>query len=295
MQKIIPHLWLDKEAKEAAAFYVSVFEKGSKVLDTVVIRDTPSGDCDFVRFELLGQKFMALSAGPLFKFNPSISFMIYCETKDEVDRIWGELSKDGKELMPLDAYPFSERYAWVEDRYGLSWQLIFMPEKNEQQKIVPTLMFTQNVCGKAEEAINFYTSVFHNSRVGDIMRYSKGQEPEAEGNIAHGQFTLEGQSFAAMESARDHQFKFNEAISLLVDCQNQEEIDYYWSKLSADPESEQCGWLKDKYGVSWQINPGILENMMKDKDEEKVKRVVQAFLQMKKFDIKKLEEAYAGA
>jgi predicted 3-demethylubiquinone-9 3-methyltransferase (glyoxalase superfamily) len=152
-QKIVPHLWYDKEAKEAAQFYCSVFPD-SKVTNVTTIRDTPSGDCDVVSFTLLGQPFMAISAGPLFKFNESISFMVQCDTQEEIDR--------------------------------------------------------------------------------------------------------------------------------------------YWSKLSAVPQAEQCGWLKDKYGLSWQIVPARMEEMMRDKDSARLARVTQAFLGMKKFDLAALERAYEG-
>jgi predicted 3-demethylubiquinone-9 3-methyltransferase (glyoxalase superfamily) len=163
-----------------------------------------------------------------------------------------------------------------------------------KQKITPTLMFVDKQCGKAEEAINFYATVFHKAKVGDILRYSKGEEPDKEGTIKHAAFELEGLEFAAMDSARVHNFAFNEAISLIVHCENQEEIDYYWGKLSADPKAEQCGWLKDKYGVSWQIVPTVMDEMLKDKDKEKLERVTEAFLKMKKFDIKVLMKAYKG-
>src|SRR5262249_31468829 len=153
MKRITPHLWFDKEAKEAAEFYGSVFPN-SRITNVTTIRDTPSGDCDVVSFELSGQPFMAISAGPLFKFNESISFLVYCDT--------------------------------------------------------------------------------------------------------------------------------------------QEEIDYYWKRLSAVPAAEQCGWLKDKYGLSWQIVPTALDNMMRDGSNEQVARVTQAFLKMKKFDLAELQRAYEG-
>ena len=153
MQNITPHLWFDKEAKEAAEFYTSVFPK-SKIKDTTTLQDTPSGTVDIVTIELLGQEYMLISAGPLFKFNEAISFMVHCDT--------------------------------------------------------------------------------------------------------------------------------------------QEEIDYYWEKLSAVPEAEQCGWLKDKYGLSWQIVPTAMDEMMKEKDSKKLARVTEAFLKMKKFDIAALKRAYKG-
>ncbi len=195
--------------------------------------------------------------------------------------------------MELGEYPFSERYGWVQDRYGLSWQVMFM-SGHTTQMITPTLMFVGKQSGKAEEAINFYATVFHNAKVGDALRYGKGEEPDKAGTIKHAAFTLEGQEFAAMDSAREHDFAFNEAISLIVHCEMQEEIDYYWGKLSADPKAEQCGWLKDKYGVSWQIVPTIMDEMLRDKDEERLARVTEAFLKMKKFDIEVLVKAYKG-
>ena len=291
MQKITPHLWFDKEAKEASEFYASLFPN-SKVANITALHNTPSGDTDIVSFELSGMSFMAISAGPLFKFNPSISFLVACKTKPEVDAIWEKLSERGTALMELGEYPFSEKYGWVQDRYGLSWQVIFMGVNRIKQNITPTLMFVDRQYGKAEEAINFYARAFHDSRVGDILRYSRGEEPDKEGTIKHVAFTLEGQEFAAMDSARVHNFTFNESISFIVHCEMQEEIDYYWEKLSADPKAEQCGWLKDKYGVSWQIVPTIMDEMMKNGSREQIDRVTQAFLPMKKFDIAKLKDAY---
>ncbi len=293
MQKITPHLWFDKEAKEAAEFYTSIF-KDSKIKNTTTLHNTPSGSVDVVTIELYGQEFTLISAGPLFKFNPSVSFLVACNTKEEVDALWEKLSEGGSALMELGEYPFSEKYGWVQDKYGLSWQVMFMGDRTIKQRITPTLMFVGKQCGKAEEAINFYASVFHNTKVGDILRYSKGEEPDKPGTIKHAAFTLEGQEFTAMDSAREHNFMFNEAISFMVHCHTQEEIDYYWRKLSADPGAEQCGWLKDKYGLSWQIVPTIMDEMLKDKDKKKIARVTEAFLKMKKVDIAKLKEAYEG-
>jgi predicted 3-demethylubiquinone-9 3-methyltransferase (glyoxalase superfamily) len=293
MQKITTHLWFDKEAKEAAEFYTSVFEN-SKIKDTTTLHNTPSGSVDMVTIELSGQEFTLLSAGPLFKFNPSVSFLVACQTKDEVDALWEKLSEGGAALMELGEYPFSEKYGWTQDKYGLSWQVMFMGERKIKQKITPTLMFVGEVCGKAEEAINFYASIFNNAKVGDILRYGRGEEPDKEGTVKHAAFTLLGQEFAAMDSARSHTFTFNEAISLMVHCDTQEEIDYYWGKLTADPKAEQCGWLKDKYGLSWQIVPSVMDEMFKETDEKKITRVTEAFLKMKKFDIDALKRAYEG-
>jgi predicted 3-demethylubiquinone-9 3-methyltransferase (glyoxalase superfamily) len=293
MQKITPHLWYDKEAKEAAKFYTSTFNN-SKIKNISSIHNTPSGTADIVTIELLGQEFTLISAGPLFKFNPSISFLVACRMKKEVDELWKRFSKGGSALMELGEYPFSEKYGWMQDKYDLSWQVMYFGEREINQRIIPTLMFVGDTCGKTEEAINFYISVFHNAKVGDILRYSKGEEPDKEGTIKHAAFTLENQEFAAMDSAREYNFTFNEAISFMVHCNTQDEIDYYWGKLSADPAAEQCGWLKDKYGLSWQIVPDVMAEMLMDKDKKKIARVTEAFLKMKKFDIAKLKKVYEG-
>ncbi|MDO8633940.1 MAG: VOC family protein [archaeon] len=293
MDKITTHLWFDKEAVEAAKLYTSVF-KDSKTTNTTTIHDTPSGDCDIVSFTLAGQPFMAISAGPIFKFNPSISFHVACKTKDEVDELWKKLSQGGTILMELGEYPFSEKYDWLQDKFGLSWQIIYLGDKTPKQKITPVMMFVGNVCGKAEEAIKFYSTVFHNSKIYNILRYGKGEAPDKEGTVKYASFAIEGKEFGAMDSSHEHKFAFNEAISFIVHCDTQKEIDYYWGKLSAVPESEQCGWLKDKYGVSWQIVPTAMDEMMKSKDEKKMARVTEAFLKMKKFDIETLKRAYEG-
>lgn len=297
--KITPHLWFDKESKQAAEFYTSAFGNNSKITNITTLHDTPSGDTDIVSFELSSQPFMAISAGPLFQFNPSVSFMVnFDPSRDEnarknLDALWEKLSAGGTALMPLDQYPFSERYGWVADKYGLSWQLILSnPEGEERPFIVPSLMFTGNVCGKAEEAASFYLSVFKNTRQGTLFRYGKGQEPDQEGTIMFSDFMLEGQWFAAMDSAYQHNFEFNEAISFIVNCDTQDEIDHYWEKLSAVPEAEQCGWLKDRYGLSWQIVPTAMGEMMSRGTKEQVDRITQAFLPMKKLDIAQLKKAY---
>ncbi len=295
MNGITTHLWFDKEAREAAEFYTATFPAAdSKVKYTVTLHDTPSGTADVVTIDLFGQEFTLLSAGPLFKFTPAVSFLVICPTKDEVDAYWERLAENGRPLMELGAYPFSERYGWVQDRYGLSWQVMLAGERRIRQRITPTLLFVGPQCGKAEEAIRFYASVFPGSRVGDIDRYGRGEEPDREGTVKHASFTLAGQDFAAMDSAREHGFTFNEAISFMVHCDTQEEIDHYWDKLSADPQAEACGWLKDRYSLSWQIVPTEMDKMLKDPDPEKLARVTEAFLKMKKFDLAALRQAYEG-
>jgi len=292
-QKITPCLWFEKAAEEVSGFYTSIFTD-SEVRSTTTLHNTPSGTVDIVTLQFAGQEFSLLVAGPLFEFTPAVSFLIACETKERTEELWNKLCHGGSPLMELGEYPFSEKYGWTEDKYGLSWQVMFMGGRKIEQKITPMLMFVGKQCGKAEEAIRFYGTVFSNSRIVDILRYGEGEQPDKIGTIKFAGFTLEGQGFAAMDSAYAHAFNFNEAISFMVHCETQEEIDYYWGKLSAHPTAEQCGWLKDKYGLSWQIVPTAMREMLKDKDDRKLARVTEAFLKMKKFDIKKLKRAYEG-
>ncbi len=272
---IYPCLWFDGNAGEAAAFYCSAFKK-TKVTSTNQMA---------VIFEVEGQKFMCLNGGPEFTINPSISFFVVCETEDEVDKTWNVLIKDGSALMTLDSYPWSKKYGWVQDRFGVTWQLSFGKITDIGQKITPMLMFTGNHAGKAEEAIHFYTSVFERSDIKSISRYTK-DDNDVEGTIVNSRFSLGKNVFMAMDSSLPHQFVFNEAISLVVDCINQNEIDYYWDKLTSGGEESQCGWLRDKFGVSWQIVPTVLANLMND--PSRAERVTNAFLQMKKFNIARL-------
>ncbi|MBL8157128.1 MAG: VOC family protein, partial [Anaerolineae bacterium] len=156
MQKIVPYLWFDKEAKEAAALYTFTFPD-SRIESVSTLHDTPSGDVDMLTVRLCGQRFDLMSAGPLFKFTPAISFVVECATPAEVDAFWAALSPGGTELMPLGEYPFSPRFAWVADRYGVSWQL--MSSGVVKPRITPMLMFVGANCGKADEAMQLYTAL----------------------------------------------------------------------------------------------------------------------------------------
>lgn len=289
-QKITPCLWFGSEAGEAAQFYTSIFPDSKIIQKEKYSAETPSnkpiGSVMTVEFEILGYRFLGLNGGPYFKPNPSISFHVKCGAKDEVDAIWQKLSQGGKVLMPLDKYPFSERYGWVQDKYGFSWQVIFVGSIKSGKRITPVLMFVKDVCGKAGEAISLYTSVFKDSSISMILKYEKGEVPDKGGTVKYAGFALMGQEFGAMDSAHEHNFNFNEAISLMISCKGQEEINYFYDKLSAVPEAEICGWLKDKYGVSWQLVASDMDKFIRKKE------AMEALLKMKRLDIAKLKEAY---
>ena len=296
MQKIIPHLWYDDRAEEAASFYASIFNNSK--IGTVTrygeagakVAGRPKGSVLTVTFELEGQRFIALNGGPLFSFTPAVSFFVSCESPEEMDERWRRLSEAGTVMMELDKYPFAEKYGWLQDKYGLSWQLIL---SSRRQKIAPCLMFVGKQHGKAEEAMNYYISLFPDSAMARIERYGKGDQ-DPEGTIKHAEFSLSRQEFMAMDSAFPHLFGFTEAISFLINCGNQKEIDELWQKLTEGGEEGQCGWLKDKYGVSWQISARVLSKMLEDPDPVKSERAWKTLLQMKKIDIKALQRAYRG-
>lgn len=292
MQMIAPCLWCDQNALESAEFYVSAFENSH--IDFVAYfpegTPQPAGSVMTVRFTLCGQEFSTLNGGPMFPINPSISFFVDCETEAQLQALWEKLARGGKVLMPLDRYPFSEHYGWLQDQYGASWQLSLSGEK---QAIRSYFLFSGPVAGRAEEAMQFYCGVFKNARVLDVMHYGK-DSPEPEGSVMFGTFQLEGQPFIAVDSAYPHEFNFSEGLSHSVSCHGQSEIDQLWEKLTDGGQEQPCGWLKDRFGVSWQIVSDNLEKLMDTSDLQRANRVVNALFQMKKLDLKALEDAYAG-
>ncbi len=306
-QKIIPCLWFNDTAEDAVNFYMSVFEN-SKIGRTSRYDETsaklsgqPEGSVLTMEFEIEDYKFLALNGGPHFQINPSISFFLnYDPSRDKnaeakLDSTWAKLSEGGIVLMPLDKYPFGEKYGWVQDKFGVSWQLILSnPEGDERPFIIPSFLFVGDVNGKAEEATDFYMSLFDDSERGQMAKYSAEMQPDMEGLTMYTDFKINDQWFVAMDGGTIHNFNFNEAVSLMVNCSDQEEIDKYWNQLTAVPEAEQCGWLKDKYGVSWQIIPENLSDLLSDPDPEIAQKATAAMLQMKKIIIEVLEKARSG-
>lgn len=298
MQKVFPFIWFETQALEAAKWYIQIFPE-SKLISNVKLPGTPSGEANALTLSLWGREIQFISAGKFFERNPSFSYMVACKTVEEVNVFWKKLSEGAEVMMALDEYPFSKRYGWLKDKYGVSWQIMHDAGR-AVQRITPSLMFTQDLAGKAEAAMNYYCETFKASGKkagvidGHVARYGAGQAPDKEGTLSYARFQLDGNEFVVMDSAQKHAFKFNEMQTLVVNCKDQKEIDYFWKKLSHVPEAEQCGWVKDQFGVSWQVVPEVMEEMMVKSTPEQMKRVVQAFLPMKKFDLKKLEEAYKG-
>jgi len=286
MQKITPFIWFDNNAREAVEFYVSLFSN-AKVLELGSVPGGPADGAAFGTFQLEGQEFYALDGGPYFKHTPAISFTVSCATVKEIDRLWSKLTEGGFIMMPLDAYPFSERYGWVQDRYGVSWQLNLA---QRAQKIALSLLFVGEQHGHAEEAMNLYCSLFENSGIVSIERYGEGSHGEP-GTVMHAAFKLAGLEFMAMDSNGPHEFKFSSAMSFFVTCEDQAEVDRLWDAFTREGQEQQCGWVLDKFGVAWQIIPTIHMELMRSPDREKAKRATEAMLKMKKFDIEAIKRA----
>lgn len=274
---IYPCLWFDGQAQEAAAYYCNIFGNG-RILD-----DTPM----VVNFELSGQKFMGLNGGPQFKPTAASSFFVVMEDREEVENVWKQLHEGGTTLMPLDKYDWSPLYGWVQDKYGISWQLSYGKLKDvHQQKFVTTFMFCGEHQGKAEAAANFYVSLFKESSLEGVLKYEEG--PMA-GQVMHTQFTLDGKVFGAMDSGVSQPFTFTEALSQVITCSTQEEIDHYWNAFTKAGKESMCGWCQDQFGVWWQVIPSVLGELMGD--PSKAQKVAAAFMKMKKFDIAALLNA----
>jgi predicted 3-demethylubiquinone-9 3-methyltransferase (glyoxalase superfamily) len=298
MQKITPFLWFANNAEEAVNFYASIF-RSSKIGNIARYDEAgaaasgrPKGSVMTAAFQLNGKDFVALNGGPHFKFNESISLFVYCVSEENIDLLYEKLSAGGTALMPLGQYDWSPKYAWVKDKFGLSWQLT-VEKINSSQKILPSLLFVNEKFAQVKAAVNHYLNIFPDSKI--IFEVANPKiENMPEESLAFIRFSLVGNLFNALSGQGQHNFDFNEAVSFVVNCETQKEIDHYWQKLSAVPQAEMCGWLKDKYGVSWQVVPAVLSKLLSDKDTMKSYRVTKALLQMKKLVIKDLESAYNG-
>jgi predicted 3-demethylubiquinone-9 3-methyltransferase (glyoxalase superfamily) len=277
---IYPCLWFNGQAKEAAEFYCSVFDNSKITTDTPMV----------VLFEIEGKKIMGLNGGPMFTITPAISLFVSCESEQEINDTWKKLSEGGTAMMALDKYPWAEKYGWVKDKFGMTWQLMLTPSQVEDQKIKVSFLFVGEQFGKAKQAVEEYTSLFPGSSIQSMNFYEAGEgAPQMQGTLKFGTFTLKDVQFAAMDGFGNHEFSFTEGLSIVVDCETQDEIDLYWNKLTEGGAESMCGWLKDKYGVSWQIIPKVLGRLMTD--PKKGENVMKELMKMKKLDIAKLENA----
>jgi predicted 3-demethylubiquinone-9 3-methyltransferase (glyoxalase superfamily) len=296
--KIVPCIWLDDQAEEAAAFYTGILPDG-RITATSCYPESganpsgkPPGSVLTVEFEVAGQRFTVLNGGPLFAPNQSLSFFLRVDSAAEADKLYAALIEGGEALMPLGSYPWSERYGWVKDRFGVSWQVIAGSRPPGGAAIAPCMMFSGGQQGRAEEALRFYASVFADGLIESVERYLPGEGPVD--SVKHGRVMLAGQELIAMDSHVTHGITFNEGLSLQVMCKDQDELDHYWDALGDGGEHGPCGWLKDRFGFSWQIAPANIDQWMASKDSAAKDRAFRAMLGMKKLDLAALQKAFEG-
>ena len=281
--QLYPCLWFDQQAREAADLYTKAFPGAEIHADTglVVITD------------IYGHKIMGLNGGPAFQINPSISLYVRSTDKAQAGRTWDHLAEGGKVMMPLGQYPWSECYGWVQDRFGMTWQITVVNQPGDPPAVTPSLLFTGPRFGQALNAIERYRTVFPGTEVRMQVFYPETEEHA--GKLMFAELGILGKTLILMDGPGEHAFQFNEAVSLVVDCENQEEVDRYWEGLINEGGREsQCGWLKDPFGISWQIVPVQLGALIGHRDREKAGRALQAMLGMKKLVIDELEKAFDG-
>ncbi|MGP1274480.1 MAG: VOC family protein [Caulobacterales bacterium] len=292
-------IWSDGWAEEAAHFYAGLFPDAAI---TRTARFSPEGvehhgqaDGSVMSIELTlgGQDIMLLNGGPHFTPNPSMSFFVFINDRGAIDRLWSALMEGGKAMMELGSYPWCEHYGWVQDRFGVSWQLMTADPGKLNQTIVPALMFTQGAAGKAEEAMARYGEILGGFEPVEVSHYPQGTGAN-EGLLMHGQYRIAGKPFIAFDSPMDHGFGFTPGQSIQVFTSGQAETDRIWNALTTVPEAEQCGWLVDRYGLSWQIIPKDLPHYINGPDPDGRSRARTAMFQMKKLDIAALKAAYEG-
>lgn len=287
VQKITPNLWCNGNAEEMVEFYRQAFAD-FEVLHTEYYPSTKEEGLEDFQLDLAGKvltiqfrvhdmEFVAINAGPEFTPNPSISFFVNFDpshdeqAREHLDELWSKLSEEGRALMGLGEYPFSPYYGWIQDKFGVSWQLILTnPEGESRPVIVPSLLFTDKSQNQAHYAAELYVSLFDDAAIGTMSTYGQDMGPAKPESIAYGDFRVGEQWFAVMDNGGvEHKFNFTEGVSLSVACKDQTEIDKLWSVLSTVPEAEQCGWCKDQFGVSWQIVPENMGELMQKPDAYK--------------------------
>ncbi|WP_040164387.1 VOC family protein [Microbacterium gorillae] len=269
MQKIIPSIWSAGVADEQGAFYTAAIPHTDfTVTGRYPQAGLPEGQAALAGRTLAGDvvidgyRIVLINAGDEYRPTPATSFALRFRTRDAEEATWERLGDGGQIMMPLHEYPFNDWYGWVQDRYGVSWQLMLDEDEPAHPRVTPTLAFSGPVQNRAAEAMMFYTGVLPDSAVGFAATYPEARGPARAGDVMYGEFLLAGQPFAAMDSGNDLVPSFTPGFSLMVECFDQGEIDRYWTALSAVPEAEQCGWLVDKYGLSWQIVPANMDALM---------------------------------
>ncbi|MDG3009893.1 VOC family protein [Rhodococcus sp. D2-41] len=299
MQKIVPNLWFAGDAAEAGEFYAAALpETTSRVAASYPDDGLPdfqrqlAGLPLVVEVEVGGHTLSLINAGSEFRPNGAMSFTLNfdpsrdSEARARLDATWEHLVGGGEVRMPLGEYPFSPRYGWVEDRFGVNWQLFEPnPDGDSRPFLMPSLLFCGAAQNRAGEAIEHYTSLLPDSRVGMQAPYGAQSGPATPEALMYSDFTLAGQWFVAMDSGVEQDFSFTPGNSLQVSCVDQDELDRLWEALSTVPEAEQCGWCVDRFGLSWQVVPQAMDELLI------TPAAYQAMLGMKKIVIADLRAA----
>ncbi len=279
---IVPCVWCHGNAREMAEFYLGVF-KNSRVLEE---------NFGTVLLEIEGKQLRLLNGGNEYQPNPSISLMLRFDEVDGVDEICQQLAEGGKLVLAPGQYSWSERYCWLNDKYGVSWQILVKKYEGIYPGITHVLMFMGENFGKAYEAIQFYLSVFKDSSLELLTFYGEGQG-ESEEVVEHGELMIGDSHFIFMDTSVDQEYNFSPGLSLMVNCKTQADIDYYWQALSAGGGSEgQCGWLEDKFHLSWQVTPEKMASYFANPATSPA--VAGALMPMRKIDMAALEAAARG-
>ncbi|TDH38930.1 VOC family protein [Pseudohoeflea suaedae] len=298
-QKIAPFFWFDGQAEQVARFHTELF--GGTITNIsryseagCDVHGQPAGQVMVASYEILGYRLHAINAGPIFKPSPALSLFVQMDNRSDVERIWKGLSEGGEVLMPLDSYEWSELFGWCNDRFGVSWEISLPMGGEDVRPVTPMLMFTGKVAGRAREALNFYADVFPDSQVELTNDYPEASGEPA-GSINHGRARIAGTGLMAMDSAMDHKFGFDEGGSLTIGCHSQDEIDHYWERLvEGGGEHGPCGWLKDRFGFSWQVVSTEVIALFSQPDKEAASRAMEAMMKMSRIDIAAAKAAAKG-
>lgn len=271
-------IWFNDQAQEAAQLYCSLFKNAEITASNPIVTN----------FHIDEIQFMGLNGGPHFSVNPSISLFVKSPSREHVQATWNALVEGGSILMDLGEYPWSNYYGWLQDKYGVTWQIMLHDFVVAQHTVTPCMLFTNTVFGKAEEALEFYAKMFGSLEYTVKQHY--GEETPHAGKLLFADCSIHNNPLIAMDGPDTHHFTFNEGVSFVIPCNTQEEIDFYWNTLTANGGSEsRCGWCKDTYGVSWQVVPTQMAELMNA--PEKAQKVSAAFMTMNKLDLATLIEA----